>query len=62
MSGNSRRAGQQQRLTSIARHGRLRQPSILAALAMFFGVAVAVVAVSALAITTIAAWDLNRQI
>jgi LCP family protein required for cell wall assembly len=58
----SRRSTRASDLRPLARHGRLRKPSIAARLVKFLGIAVSVVVVSALAVAGIAAWDIGRQV
>ncbi len=61
MSG-SRRSARIADTRPVARHGRLPRPSIALRLVKFFGIAVSVVVVSALAVGGIAAWDIGRQV
>ncbi len=61
MSG-SRRSTRASTVRPVARHGRLRKPSIAVRLVKFLGIAVSVIVVSALAVGGIAAWDIGRQV
>lgn len=59
---SSRRNARSSAVRPLARHGRLRAPNFAVSVLKFFGIAVSVLVVSALTVTSIAAWDLSRQV
>ncbi|BDZ45480.1 LCP family protein [Naasia aerilata] len=61
MSG-SRRTSPSPAVRPIARHGRQRTPNAALSILKFLGIALSVVLVSTMTVTSIAAWDLSRQV